>query len=164
VDHLRGAIWEVRTSLTGRIARTLFTVESGVMVLLHGFIKKPRQRRCRQSTWPRNDSRNGNMAKSNPHTGSRFDDFLKEEGIYDEVQARALKRALAAQIGEGMQAASLTKTAMAAMMSTSRSQLDRVLDPDNLSIQLDTLIKAARAVGKVVEIKISKTTRMVSTR
>jgi hypothetical protein len=102
------------------------------------------------------------MAKSNPHTGSRFDDFLKEEGIYDEVQARALKRALAEQIGEGMQAASLTKPAMASKMSTSRSQLDRVLDPDNLSIQLDTLIKAARAVGKVVEIKISKTRRVVS--
>ena len=104
------------------------------------------------------------MAKSNPHTGSRFDDFLKEEGIYDEVQARALKRALAEQIGEAMQAAKLTKTAMASKMSTSRSQLDRVLDPDNLSIQLDTLIKAARAVGKAVEIKISKMPRVVSAR
>jgi len=104
------------------------------------------------------------MAKNNPHTGSRFDDFLKEEGIYDEVQARALKRALAEQIGEGMQAASLTKTAMASKMSTSRSQLDRVLDPDNLSIQLDTLIKAARAVGKAVEIKISKAPRVLGAR
>lgn len=104
------------------------------------------------------------MAKINPHTGSRFDDFLKEEGTYDEVQARALKRALVEQIGEDMQAASLTKTAMASKMSTSRSQLDRVLDPDNLSIQLDTLIKAARAVGKVVEIKISKTPRALGAR
>ena len=104
------------------------------------------------------------MVKSNPHTGSRFDDFLKEEGTYDEVQARALKRALAEQIGEDMQAASLTKTAMASKMSTSRSQLDRVLDPDNLSIQLDTLIKAARAVGKVVEIRISKTPRALGAR
>jgi len=99
------------------------------------------------------------MAKSNPHTGSRFDDFLKEEGIYDEVQARELKRALAEQIAESMKAASLTKSAMASKMSTSRSQLDRVLDPDNLSIQLDTLIKAARAVGKAVEIKIKKAPR-----
>ncbi len=104
------------------------------------------------------------MAKTNPHTGSRFDDFLKQEGIYDEVQARALKRALAEQIGESMQAASLTKSAMAAKMSTSRSQLDRVLDPDNLSIQLDTLIKAARAVGKAVEIKIRKSPRATSAR
>jgi antitoxin HicB len=103
------------------------------------------------------------MAKSNPHTGSRFDDFLKEEGIYDEVQARALKRALAEQIAESMKAASLTKSAMASKMSTSRSQLDRVLDPENLSIQLDTLIKAARAVGKAVEIKIKKAPRVPTT-
>src|SRR3989304_6224665 len=103
------------------------------------------------------------MAKSNPHTGGGFDDFLKEEGIYDEVRARALKRALAEQIGEGMLSASLIKTAMAAKMSTSRSQLDRVLDPDNLSIQLDTLIKAARAVGKAVEIKIRKAPRVAGT-
>ena len=94
------------------------------------------------------------MAKNNPHTGSNFDDFLKEEGIFDEVQARALKRALAEQIADGMDARQLTKLAMAARMETSRSQLDRVLDPNNISIQLDTLIKAARAVGKVVEISI----------
>lgn len=94
------------------------------------------------------------MAKRNPHTGSNFDDFLKDEGIFDEVQAKALKRALAEQIEDSMQAAKLTKLAMAEKMATSRSQLDRVLDPDNVSIQLDTLIKAARAIGKVVEIKI----------
>ncbi len=94
------------------------------------------------------------MAKNNPRTGSDFDDFLKEEGIFDEVQARALKRALAEQIADGMDARQLTKLAMATRMETSRSQLDRVLDPNNVSIQLDTLIKAARAVGKVVEINI----------
>jgi hypothetical protein len=96
------------------------------------------------------------MAKSNPHTGSRFDDFLKEEGIFDEVQARALKRALAEQLEESMQDAKLTKLEMARKMATSRSQLDRVLDPANVAVQLDTLIKAARAVGKEVEIKIKK--------
>lgn len=94
------------------------------------------------------------MAKNNPHAGSDFDDFLKGEGIFDEVQARALKRAVAEQIADGMDAARLTKIQMAARMETSRSQLDRVLDPDNTSIQLDTLMKAVRAVGKVVEISI----------
>lgn len=94
------------------------------------------------------------MAKRNVHTGSSFDDFLKEEGVFEEVQARALKRALAEQLEESMQAAKLTKLAMARRMSTSRSQLDRVLDPSNVSVQLDTLIKAARALGKEVEIKI----------
>lgn len=99
------------------------------------------------------------MAKRNPHTGSSFDDFLKDEGIFEEVQAKALKRALAEQLEEGMQAAKLTKLGMAKRMATSRSQLDRVLDPDNVSVQLDTLIKAARAIGKEVEIKIKRADR-----
>jgi hypothetical protein len=85
------------------------------------------------------------MRKRNPHTGSRFDDFLKEEGIFEEVQATALKRALAEQLEESMRAAKLTKLGMARKMATSRSQLDRVLDPANVSVQLDTLIKAADA-------------------
>ena len=96
------------------------------------------------------------MKKTNPHSGSNFDDFLKEEGIFEEVQAKALKRGIAEQIEDSMQSAKLTKMAMADKMATSRSQLDRILDPNNLSVQLDTLIRAARAVGKVVEIKIKR--------
>ena len=99
------------------------------------------------------------MANGNVHTGSRFDDFLKEEGIFDEVRAKALKRALAEQLEDSMQVAKLTKLEMARKMATSRSQLDRVLDPNNVSVQLDTLIKAARAVGKEVEIKIKRSHR-----
>jgi antitoxin HicB len=96
------------------------------------------------------------MAKSNPHRGSNFDDLLKEDGIYEAVQARALKRALAEQLDDAMHAGKLSKVAMAQRMATSRSQLDRVLDPANLSVQLDTLIKAANAVGKTVEIKLKR--------
>ena len=96
------------------------------------------------------------MAKRNLHSGSNFDDFLKEEGIFEEVHAKALKRALAEQIEESMQAANISKVKMAELMATSRSQLDRVLDPDNISVQLDTLMKAARAVGKTVEITFKK--------
>lgn len=92
--------------------------------------------------------------KTNQHTGSSFDDFLKDEGIFEEVQAKALKRALVEQLNDAMQSGNLSKVVMAQRMVTSRSQLDRVLDPDNLSIQLDTLIKAARAVGKTVEISL----------
>ena len=99
------------------------------------------------------------MAKRNVHTGSRFDDFLKEEGIFEEVQAKALKRALAEQLEESMQAAKLTKIDMAKKMATSPSQLDRVLDPNNVSVQLDTLIKAARALGKEIETKIKRAQR-----
>ena len=97
------------------------------------------------------------MARNNLHTGSRFDDFLKEEGIYEEVQAKAIKRVLAEQLEESMHTAKLSKLDMAKKVATSRSQLDRVLDPENVSVQLDTLIKAARAVGKEVEIKIKRT-------
>ena len=96
------------------------------------------------------------MAKRNPRAGSKFDDFLKEQGIFEEVQAKALKRALAEQLEESMQAAKLTKLDMAKKMATSRSQLDRVLDPGNVSVQLDTLIKTAHALGKEIEIKIKR--------
>jgi antitoxin HicB len=99
------------------------------------------------------------MEKHNPHTGSSFDNFLQEEGIYEEVQAKALKRALSEQLAESMEARNLGKADMARKMATSRSQLDRVLDPNNLAVQLDTLIKAAYAVGKVVEIKIKRPTK-----
>jgi antitoxin HicB len=97
--------------------------------------------------------------KLNPRAGSNFDDFLKEDGIYEEVQARALKRALAEQLDDAMHSGKLTKVSMAQRMSTSRSQLDRVLDPSNLSIQLDTLIKAASAVGRTVEIRLKRETK-----
>ncbi|HXX86474.1 MAG TPA: XRE family transcriptional regulator [Casimicrobiaceae bacterium] len=70
--------------------------------------------------------------------------------------ARPTKRALAEQLEESMQAAKLTKLDMAKKMATSRSQLDRVLDPGNVSVQLDTLIKAAHALGKEIEIKIKR--------
>jgi antitoxin HicB len=96
------------------------------------------------------------MTKINPHRGSNFDSFLQEEGMFEEVQARALKRVLAEQIDDAMQASKVTKVAMAQRMTTSRSQLDRVLDPANLSVQLDTLMRAAHAVGKTVEIKLKR--------
>ncbi len=94
------------------------------------------------------------MSKTNKHLGGNFDGYLIEEGVFEEVQARALKRALAEQLSDAMQSGNLSKVVMAQRMVTSRSQLDRVLDPENLSIQLDTLIKAARAVGKTVEIRL----------
>ena len=100
-------------------------------------------------------------AKANPHTGSNFDDFLKEDGIFEVVQARALKRALAEQLDDAMQSGKLNKVTMAQRMATSRSQLDRILDPSNLSIQLDTLIKAASAVGRIVEIRLKRDTKRV---
>ena len=89
------------------------------------------------------------MMSEKGRIGSSFDDFLKEEGIYEDVTAGAVKRLLARQIEEAMRADAVTKSEMARRMKTSRSQLDRILDPDNDRIQLDTVIKAARVLERI---------------
>ena len=80
--------------------------------------------------------------------GSSFDDFLAEEGILEECEERAIKRILADQVKAAMEEEGLSKTAMAARMETSRRALDRLLDPDNTSVTLHTLQRAAAAVGR----------------
>jgi transcriptional regulator with XRE-family HTH domain len=104
--------------------------------------------------------------KKKGHIGSSFDDFLKEEGIYEEVTARAIKRALARQLHALITEQGLTKSALAKRMRTSRAQLDRVLDPDNESVTLETLTRAAKAVGselymelRPITVRQRKTTR-----
>ena len=92
---------------------------------------------------------------NNPYSGSSFDDFLAEEGILEEVSTRAQKRLLALQIEDIMVEVNLTKVELAAKMQTSRSQLDRLLDPDNTSITLDSLDRLARAVGKRLKIEFA---------
>lgn len=84
----------------------------------------------------------------NPHIGESFDNFLREDGIYDEVMATAIKRTLVLQIKGEMAAQNISKAEMARRMRTSATQLGRLLDPDNGRIQLDTLVRAASAVGK----------------
>jgi hypothetical protein len=89
------------------------------------------------------------------HSGSTFDSFLEEEGIKREVEAVAVKRVLAWQLERAMQTQHKTKRAMARELRTSRSQLDRLLDPTNISVSLDTITRAAKALGKSVTIRIS---------
>ena len=91
---------------------------------------------------------------TNPHIGSSLDDFLAEEGILEEVEAIAIKRVLARQVAEEMRAQRLTKKAMAARMGTSRSALDRLLDPDNSSVTLRTLQRAASTVGRRLRLEL----------
>jgi len=86
--------------------------------------------------------------KKKSRIGSSFDDFLKKKGIYEEVTARAIKRVIARQLDALMDNEGLTKTELARRMKTSRAQLDRLLDPDNESVTLGTLTRAARAVGR----------------
>jgi antitoxin HicB len=90
----------------------------------------------------------------NPHTGSDFDDFLKEEGLYEDCSAIAIKRVLARQLALEMKRLSLTKTEMAARMQTSRAQLDRLLDPDKTGVSLDTIQRAASVVGRQLRIEL----------
>lgn len=90
----------------------------------------------------------------NPHVGSTLDDFLKEEGIYEDVQSTAIKRVLALQLERAMKERKLTKVEMARRMHTSRVQLDRLLDPDNYSVTLATLRRAAAVVGREVRLEL----------
>jgi len=91
----------------------------------------------------------------NPHLGTNFDDFLNEEGNLAEVEAVAIKRVIAFKIEQMMQRNHLSKTALAKKMCTSRSALDKLLDPNNCSITLQTLEKAALALGKRLKIEIA---------
>lgn len=91
----------------------------------------------------------------NQYSGSNFDDFLAEEGILEEVSVKAQKRLLALQLADIMENAQVTKTALAEKMHTSRSQIDRLLDPDNTSITLESLDRLARAVNKQLRIEFA---------
>ncbi|MGB2638807.1 MAG: helix-turn-helix transcriptional regulator [Candidatus Acidiferrum sp.] len=95
-----------------------------------------------------------NRKKAN-HSGSSFDSFLEEEGIREEVEAVAIKRVVAWQLGQAMRKQQKTKQALARQLRTSRSQLDRLLDPKNVSVTLETIARAATALGKRVIIRVA---------
>lgn len=92
--------------------------------------------------------------KKKGRIGSSFDDFLKQEGVYEEVTARAIKRVIARQLDTLMRDGGLSKTELARRMKTSRAQLDRVLDPENDSVTLGTLTRAAHAVGRQLRMEL----------
>ena len=89
------------------------------------------------------------------HVGSNFDEFLAEEGLLSEAEATAVKRVIAYQLTQFMEDNELSKTAMARRMQTSRSALDRLLDPANPSVTLQTMDRAARALGKKLRIELT---------
>ena len=93
--------------------------------------------------------------KRTNRSGSTFDSFLEQEGIREEVEAVAIKRVLAWQLEQAMQEQRKTKQAMARQLHTSRSQLDRLLDPRNVSVTLDTITRAAKALGKRLIIRVA---------
>lgn len=91
---------------------------------------------------------------ANKHKGSDFDTFLKEEGFAAEADAVAAKRVLAYQFELAMKKRHLSKISMAKRMETSRSALDRLLDPENSSVTLQTLERAATVLGKKLKISL----------
>lgn len=92
--------------------------------------------------------------KKKGRIGSSFDDFLKEEGVYEEVTVGAIKRVLARQLDTLMEQQGMTKSELAKRMKTSRAQLDRLLDPSNESVTLGTLTRAAKAVGRHLRMEL----------
>ena len=90
---------------------------------------------------------------SKKHMGSSIDDFLKEEGIFEEAQAQAVKEVVAWQLAEAMKKKNISKSKMATLLKTSRTQVDRLLDPKN-DITLGSLQRAAAMVGLRVSIEL----------
>jgi len=92
---------------------------------------------------------------NNEHIGSNFDDFLAEEGLLTETETLAVKRVIAYQVEQMMKEQNLTKTEMSRRMNTSRAALERLLDPANQSITLQTLERASKALGRRLQITLA---------
>jgi len=90
----------------------------------------------------------------NPNRGSSFEDFLKEEGIFEASTTAAVKKVLAWQIKQAMRTQHITKSAMATRMHTSRSQLERLLDPEKTGVSLETIQRAAAVVGRKLRVEL----------
>ena len=90
--------------------------------------------------------------KKNPRRGAKFEDYLAEEGLLDAVNATATKRVLVWQLSQAMKKQRVSKSALAKRMGTSRAALDRLLDEDNASVTLQTMGRAAAALGKQLTI------------
>ncbi|MBV9992668.1 MAG: XRE family transcriptional regulator [Alphaproteobacteria bacterium] len=104
------------------------------------------------------ESRAGARKRSkrpNKHIGSSFDEFLREEGLLEEFQAKAIKEVIAWQLEQAMKARKLSKRKLALLMRTSRTQVDRVLDPEDGNVTLETLQRAAAVVGRKVRFELA---------
>lgn len=88
------------------------------------------------------------------HRGSSLNSFLEAEGVLGEFQARAIKETIAWQLAEAMKERKLSKSRLAAMMHTSRTQVDRVLDPEDGNVTIETLQRAAAVVGRRVQLEL----------
>ncbi|MFO7687128.1 MAG: helix-turn-helix transcriptional regulator [Desulfobacterales bacterium] len=108
-----------------------------------------------QFGWPLGMPLVRKMEMVDPHIGSDFDEFLKEEGIHEEVTAAAIKRVIAWQLEKLMKSKHITKTEMASRMRTSRAVVNRLLDEDDTSVTLATLARASLAIGVPLKIEFA---------
>lgn len=95
-----------------------------------------------------------NRMSRNPYIGSSFDDLLEEDGTLEEINLIVIKRVISWQIQEAMHQKKINKTEMAKEMHTSRSSLNRLLDPENVSVTIDTIERATKVVGKRIHIEL----------
>ncbi len=91
---------------------------------------------------------------ANQHAGSTIDDFLRDEGVLEEFQARSIKEVIAWQIEKAMKEGKISKRRLAQMMQTSRTQVDRVLDPTDGNVTIQTLQRAAAVLGRRVQLEL----------
>lgn len=92
--------------------------------------------------------------KTNPNRGSSLDDFLSDEGVLLTFQAAAIKKAISWELSQEMEKQSFSKTAMAKEMKTSRSQLNKLLDPHDGNVTIETLQRAATVLGKDIRVEL----------
>lgn len=90
----------------------------------------------------------------NPHAGSGIDDVLREDGVLEAIQAVAIKEVIAWQLGQAMKDRNLSKRKLAELMQTSRTQVDRVLDPKDGNVTIATLQRAAAVLGRKVQVEL----------
>jgi antitoxin HicB len=133
-----------------------FSSIKGKSFFCTGSLRKPKKRQLKTEHWLCNEKmRTSRPVKArNKHRGSSFRDFLRKEGIIEEVQAAALKRAVALKVHDLMKKKNLSKSVLAAEMRTSRAAIHRLLDPENTSVTLATLNRAARSLGQKVKIEL----------
>jgi DNA-binding Xre family transcriptional regulator len=93
--------------------------------------------------------------KVNPHVGSDFEDYLREQGQFESATALAIKRVLAWQLSEAMKRSKVSKAELARRMKTSRAVVHRLLDETDSSVTLETISKAATALGRSVTLKLA---------
>ena len=147
-------LWEIRTGLlTKRMTCVLICRYREHLGALHGFIKKtPATPEADLATAHKRQKEIGTMSKK--HMGSSIDAFLRGEGIFEDAQEQAVTEIVAWQLAEAMKKKKISKNKMAMLLKTSRTQVDRLLDPTN-DITLSSLQRAAAVVGRRVNIELA---------